>query len=151
MWISVTSIPWFSGRGLHMKRSCHVMSYYVFAYVEEEVCVSVHTPGQVVVGCLTGWREQCLPEQSTGISMIQEPFETFVLNLLSPRRVEMLLGTMWMGLEDICGLPPSIHFPSSVVSWWFPFLSMWSECGFSPQGVWGSGLTHKWIAFNWPQ
>lgn len=106
LWISVTSTPWISGRGLHVKQWCHVLSCHIMCLLMlEKSCVSLCTH-QV------SWRlrEQCLPEQSTGISHDPRAIWDFCFKSLSPARVEMLLGTMWMGLEDICGLPPSMHF-----------------------------------------
>lgn len=57
---------------------------------------------------------------------------------------------MWMDIEDVCGCHQASVF-SSEVSCWFQLPTMWSECGCSPCGVWGSGLANQWVAFSWPK
>lgn len=127
-----------------------------FLMLEKRPSVPVHTPGQVATRWLCGVRKQCcqrgLPQQRARNSMIRDPFETLCFKALSPAKVEIFLGRMWMGIENVCGLPLSIRvflLRRSVPD--FHSQPTWSGCGFSPDGVRGSGLTNQRVAFHWPR
>lgn len=139
VWIAITSTRWFSGRGLHVKQSCHM-----FAYVRKEArCAWVHTRagGLAREGSST---TQGLPQQSTGNATIREHFEPLLYysfvsckNGNNPgRNVNGYKGHLWFTTKHL-------FFSSSEVSSWFLFQPTSSRCGFSPQesGVQGPAIS----------